>query len=102
MAIAYVVITGFAFAHFRPHRLGPLLLYTFGGRKCLKYFWGLPSAAGRGEWMNTFHYEYRRCGARPANVKPIYVFRYGFGIWLCHRIFSCGWDQRSCNFEVSP
>jgi hypothetical protein len=50
----------------------------------------------------SFHMEYRRCGERVPHVKPIYFFRYGFGVWVYRRIFSCGWDGRSGTWEKQP
>jgi hypothetical protein len=43
----------------------------------------------------SFHLEYIRCGKRPAHVGPLYLFHYGFGLWIWRRIFSCGWDVNS-------
>lgn len=41
------------------------------------------------------HIEFRRCGRRPKEVSRVWLFPYGFGVWLGRRIFTVGHDTRS-------
>lgn len=40
------------------------------------------------------HIDCRRCGRRPEYVKAVWVYKWGFGVWLGTFLFGLGHDTR--------